>query len=96
MILLPVVLEIANVNAAVLNPCTLVFGAVVMVSGAMAFPITSFPNVNSLLAEDDVGRPYLLAKHFLVPGMTMTLFVLVTLLTIMGPYMTYMLGTVGK
>eukprot|EP00759_Apiculatamorpha_spiralis_P026188 PhF_6_TR29293/c0_g1_i1/m.42935/K14430/PHO87_91; phosphate transporter len=71
LILLPIVKEIATMKG--LGSRELIFCAVVMCSGAMAFPITSFPNVNSLLAEDDQGKPYLLARHYLVPGMVGTL-----------------------
>eukprot|EP00760_Papus_ankaliazontas_P025777 PhM_4_TR2872/c0_g1_i1/m.54953/K14430/PHO87_91; phosphate transporter len=92
MILLPVVLEVSNLNSAMPDARFLVFSAVTMCSGAMAFPITSFPNVNSLLAEDDTGKSYLLAKNFVLPGMLMTLFTLTALCTFMDPYMTFVLG----
>jgi phosphate transporter len=46
----------------------LVMLAVLMCSGAMAFPISSFPNVNSLLAEDEQGQPWLAANDFILPG----------------------------
>jgi len=51
----------------------------------MAFPITSFPNVNSLLAEDDAGKPYLLARNYLAPGAVGTLVVLVVTIGITYP-----------
>eukprot|EP00009_Paramoeba_aestuarina_P017642 CAMPEP_0201532264 /NCGR_PEP_ID=MMETSP0161_2-20130828/49909_1 /ASSEMBLY_ACC=CAM_ASM_000251 /TAXON_ID=180227 /ORGANISM="Neoparamoeba aestuarina, Strain SoJaBio B1-5/56/2" /LENGTH=41 /DNA_ID= /DNA_START= /DNA_END= /DNA_ORIENTATION= len=38
----------------------------------MMLPITSFPNVNSLLAEDESGNPYLVSKNYIVPGFVMT------------------------
>lgn len=68
-----------------ITPEALVFCAVFMCSGAMAFPISSFPNVNSLLAEDEVGVPYLKARDFLVPGTIMTLLCLVLLIVILPP-----------
>ena len=46
----------------------LILVAVLMCSGAMAFPISSFPNVNSLLAEDEQGQPYLSANDYILPG----------------------------
>lgn len=46
----------------------LVVVSVLMCSGAMAFPISSFPNVNSLLAEDEQGQPWLAANDYLLPG----------------------------
>ena len=36
---------------------------------AMALPMSSFPNVNSLLAEDDYGTPYLVPKDFVKAGL---------------------------
>ena len=38
------------------------------VSAAMALPMSSFPNVNSLLAEDDYGAPFLSASDFVRTG----------------------------
>ena len=38
------------------------------VSSAMALPMSSFPNVNSLLAEDDYGVPFLSAREFVSAG----------------------------
>lgn len=34
----------------------------------MALPFSSFPNVNSLLVEDDNGKPYLSVKDFAKVG----------------------------
>lgn len=68
-----------------MSPATLVFLSVLMCSGAMAFPISSFPNVNSLLAEDEFGKPYLAARDFLGIGSVITLFLVVSLATWMLP-----------
>ncbi|CCW68550.1 unnamed protein product [Phytomonas sp. Hart1] len=56
-----------------------------MCSGAMAFPISSFPNVNSLLAEDPKGNPYLRAKNFLTTGLLIQLILFISLITWMVP-----------
>jgi hypothetical protein len=34
----------------------------------MALPVSSFPNLNSLSAEDDLGGAYLRPAHFLLAG----------------------------
>eukprot|EP00796_Vickermania_ingenoplastis_P004628 gene4629-3333_t len=68
------------------TPQSLVMIASLMCSGAMAFPISSFPNVNSLLAEDAQGKPYLRAKDFLFCGTLITLFFAACLITWMVPY----------
>ncbi|CUF95390.1 sodium/sulphate symporter, putative [Bodo saltans] len=72
-------------TASAISPATLVFLSVLMCSGAMAFPISSFPNVNSLLAEDEFGKPYLAARDFLGIGTVITLFLVVSLATWMLP-----------
>ncbi|CCW60176.1 unnamed protein product [Phytomonas sp. EM1] len=56
-----------------------------MCSGAMAFPISSFPNMSSLLAEDPKGNPYLRAKNFLSCGLLIQLIIFVSVVTWMVP-----------
>jgi hypothetical protein len=34
----------------------------------MALPVSSFPNLNSLSAEDDLGGAYLRPAHFIIAG----------------------------
>eukprot|EP00331_Platyophrya_macrostoma_P034712 CAMPEP_0176440002 /NCGR_PEP_ID=MMETSP0127-20121128/20299_1 /TAXON_ID=938130 /ORGANISM="Platyophrya macrostoma, Strain WH" /LENGTH=772 /DNA_ID=CAMNT_0017824419 /DNA_START=130 /DNA_END=2445 /DNA_ORIENTATION=- len=63
------------------SPQALVFLSVLMCSGAMAFPISSFPNVNSLLAEDEFGQPYLKARDFLGIGTVVTVALIASLVT---------------
>eukprot|EP00658_Telonema_sp_P-2_P023874 TRINITY_DN19579_c0_g3_i3.p1 TRINITY_DN19579_c0_g3~~TRINITY_DN19579_c0_g3_i3.p1 ORF type:complete len:101 (+),score=18.55 TRINITY_DN19579_c0_g3_i3:135-437(+) len=75
-----------NASGIDITPELLVFLSTLMCSAAMAFPISSFPNVNSLLAEDDLGRPYLKAKDFLVTGLLVTLVFFVSCGTWMVPY----------
>lgn len=73
------------------SPQSLVMIASLMCSGAMAFPISSFPNVNSLLTEDAHGKAYLRAKDFLFCGSLVTVFFTLSLITWMVPYTYYAL-----
>lgn len=50
-------------------------------STACALPMTSFPNVNSLMAADDLGKPWLSVKNFLVAGIPTTITLAVLLVT---------------
>lgn len=73
------------------SPQSLVMIAALMCSGAMTFPISSFPNVNSLLVEDSSGNPYLRAKDFLLSGSIVSFFFFVCLISWMVPYTNYLL-----
>lgn len=77
--------SLLGILSASASPASLVFISVLMCSGAMAFPISSFPNVNSLLAEDEFGKPYLKAGDFLGIGTVVTLFLVLSLVTWMLP-----------
>jgi phosphate transporter len=78
-IVLPIVKEVGmqipggNVNI-------LVFGAVLMCSGAMGLPISGFPNITAVSLEDVTGRPYLKTKDFLLVGVPVS--IIVCLLTV--------------
>lgn len=52
------------------------------VSGAMALPFSSFPNVNSLLIVDDFQQPYLNVSDFLKTGLLITLVVTLLIATL--------------
>ena len=52
------------------------------VSGAMALPFSSFPNVNSLLIVDDFHRKYLTTHDFVKTGVPMSLFTLLFIATL--------------
>lgn len=97
MILLPIVAKIGflmppSTGMLTVTPQSMVVLSALMCSGAMAFPISSFPNVNSLLAEDAKGRPYLQAKDFLFAGTVVQLFFTVCLFTWMVPITNMILG----
>lgn len=96
MILLPIIVKIGflmpeSSGILAVTPQSMVMLAALMCSGAMAFPISSFPNVNSLLAEDSKGKPYLRAKDFLFCGTVITLVFTACLVTWMVPLTNYVL-----
>lgn len=90
LLLSPVIVEIASVNPALPSAKTLVFLNTLMMSASMTFPISSFPNVNSLLAEDEQARPYLEPKDFLLPGGIMTVVGILQLISYMVPFAEFM------
>eukprot|EP00899_Mesostigma_viride_P017284 jgi/Mesvir1/25557/Mv01794-RA.1 len=51
-------------------------------SAAMALPMTSFPNVNSLLVEDDYGVPYLRVVDFIKVGAPVSIMVVTAIATL--------------
>ena len=63
----------ATIGAAAGAPARVVFCCALTCSAAMALPMSSFPNVNSLLAEDDYGRAYLSAADFVKVGLPASL-----------------------
>jgi phosphate transporter len=52
------------------------------INSTMSLPMTSFPNINSLLIADDFGRPFLHAMDFVRHGISSSLIVLALLSTI--------------
>jgi phosphate transporter len=60
---------VASIGASLGEPLSVVFCCVLAVSAAMALPMSSFPNVNSLLAEDDYGATYLTPRDFVRAGL---------------------------
>merc|ERR1711974_52690 len=69
MILMPL---IARVGVDFGLPKVMVVGTAFVVSGAMALPFSSFPNVNSVLIVDDFQRPYLSTKDFVSTGLLLS------------------------
>ena len=78
-IIMPVVVKI---GVAIGHSQSVLMASALMCSGAMALPMTSFPNINSLLAEDDYGRPYLEVADFLKYGGMFSGATLVLLITL--------------
>lgn len=73
----------------------LVFLSAMACSASMALPMSSFPNVSALLAEDDHGLPYLKPKDFLRPGLPASLTVIVLVVTV-GYSMAYFDGALNE
>jgi len=63
---------VATIGMEVGQPVPLVFCCALACSAAMALPVSSFPNLNSLMAEDDLGDSYLSSAHFLATGVPAT------------------------
>lgn len=78
LILMPI---IASIGKTLDMPEAVVLGAAFAVSGAMALPFSSFPNVNSLLIVDDFQQPYLNVSDFLKTGLLITLVVTLLIAT---------------
>jgi len=66
---------IASIGAHAGAPAQIVFCCTLTCSAAMALPMSSFPNVNSLLAEDDYGRAYVNAADFVLVGLPASMLV---------------------
>eukprot|EP00931_Biecheleriopsis_adriatica_P073807 TRINITY_DN48021_c0_g1_i1.p1 TRINITY_DN48021_c0_g1~~TRINITY_DN48021_c0_g1_i1.p1 ORF type:complete len:727 (+),score=132.17 TRINITY_DN48021_c0_g1_i1:42-2222(+) len=79
LVLMPLVVELGH-DAGV-GQLAVLLGAFAC-STACALPMTSFPNVNSLMAVDDLGKPWLSVKHFLVAGIPTTLTLACLLVTL--------------
>mmetsp|Transcript_69560 Transcript_69560/g.175641 ORF Transcript_69560/g.175641 Transcript_69560/m.175641 type:complete len:698 (+) Transcript_69560:51-2144(+) len=75
LVLMPLVVQLGN--AAGVSELSVMVGGLGC-SVACALPMTSFPNVNSLMAVDDHGKPWLAMNNFLAAGTPMT--ILMTLL----------------
>lgn len=60
----------------------LVLGGTFAASSAMAFPISSFPNMATLQVEDETGKAYVSAQELLKVGSLMTVIATVVLLTV--------------
>lgn len=78
LVFMPVVAELGK-QADVANIA--VFVGALGCSVACALPMTSFPNVNSLLATDDFQQPWLGVRHFLIAGIPMTICGAIVLVT---------------
>lgn len=78
-ILMPI---IARIGVSLQMPEVVVIGSAFAVSGAMALPFSSFPNVNSLLILDDFQRPYLNVRDFMHVGLPMSLLTILLIATV--------------
>lgn len=64
--------------------CVLMFVCMwcIIVSGAMALPFSSFPNVNSLLMVDDFRKSYLTTSDFVLTGLPLSILTMLLISTL--------------
>lgn len=79
LILSPLIVEIGVDNGNVRSLCIC---ATLMMSGTMSLPMSSFPNVNSLLIDDDFNRPFLRPVDYLKHGTPISTMLLILTATI--------------
>lgn len=78
LILTPIIVDIARSTGQVQVVLML---STLMVSGAMSLPMSSFPNANSLLVDDDFARPFLHPMDFIKHGSAISIICLGSLCT---------------
>jgi len=78
-ILMPI---IARIGVTLQIPEVVVIGSAFAVSGAMALPFSSFPNVNSIHILDDFQKPYLNTEDFMRSGLTMSVITVLLICTV--------------
>eukprot|EP00457_Paulinella_chromatophora_P003041 gb/GEZN01003046.1/.p1 GENE.gb/GEZN01003046.1/~~gb/GEZN01003046.1/.p1 ORF type:complete len:721 (+),score=71.83 gb/GEZN01003046.1/:87-2249(+) len=79
MMLTPVIVSLGQ-RLGNLHP--MVMTSTLMMSGTMSLPMSSFPNVNSLLVVDDYGKPYIHPMDYLQHGSVIAVTILVLLSTV--------------
>jgi len=79
LILTPVVIAIGN---AIHHTHSLVFTTIFMLNLTMSLPISTFPNINSWLVDDDFHRPFLHARDFVRHGVAVSLLMLALMSTV--------------
>ncbi len=78
-ILMPLLVE---VGVKLNMPVVLTISCAFAISGAMALPFSSFPNINSLMVRDDMAQAYLAAKDIVKTGAPFTAITLVLIATL--------------
>lgn len=63
----------AKVGESVGHPELMIMTSIIMCSGAMPLPMSSFPNLNAISLEDANGVPYLKTLDFIMVGVPQTL-----------------------
>jgi len=80
-VVLPIV---ANVGQQIGHARLLVYVCVIMCSGAMALPVSSFPNANSFAVKDDKsGRSVLYVTDYLKVGLPVAVFLIINSQTVL-------------
>lgn len=78
-VLMPVIVSV-GVNLEM--PEVIVIGAALAISGAMALPFSSFPNVNAVMLKDDLHQPFLNVHDVVRIGAPMTVITIVLIATL--------------
>jgi phosphate transporter len=86
LILTPIIVDIARTTGQV--QIVLMLSAFMM-SGAMSLPMSSFPNANSLLVDDDFSRPFLHPMDFIKHGSVISAACFMSLCTV-GYFLAYL------
>ncbi|KAI8386805.1 SPX domain-containing protein [Blakeslea trispora] len=81
LIVLPIVAEVGS-QLADPQPRMLVMGTAFVCSAAMGLPVSGFPNMNAISQENELGKPYLSTKDFLVNGVPSSIFAMLCIATI--------------
>lgn len=79
LILTPIIVDIAVSSGEVQ---VVVMLSTLMMSGAMSLPMSSFPNANSLLVDDDFGRNFLHPMDFIKHGSAISVIILTALCSV--------------
>ncbi|KAI8375606.1 SPX domain-containing protein [Choanephora cucurbitarum] len=81
LIVLPIVAEVGS-QLADPQPRMLVMGTAFVCSAAMGLPVSGFPNMNAISQENELGKPYLSTKDFLINGVPSSIFAMLCIATI--------------
>ncbi|EPB83339.1 hypothetical protein HMPREF1544_09929 [Mucor circinelloides 1006PhL] len=81
LIVLPIVAEVGS-QLADPQPRMLVMGTAFVCSAAMGLPVSGFPNMNAISQENELGKPYLTTKDFLINGVPSSIFSMLCIATI--------------
>ncbi|CAO3686385.1 unnamed protein product [Rhizopus stolonifer] len=81
LIVLPIVAEVGT-KLADPQPRMLVMGTAFVCSAAMGLPVSGFPNMNAISQENELGKPYLSTKDFLLNGIPSSVFATLLIATV--------------
>lgn len=81
LIVLPIVAEVGS-QLADPQPRMLVMGTAFVCSAAMGLPVSGFPNMNAISQENELGKPYLTTKDFLINGVPSSVFATLCITTL--------------
>ncbi|KAI9268480.1 SPX domain-containing protein [Helicostylum pulchrum] len=81
LIVLPIVAEV-GAQLTDPQPRMLVMGTAFVCSAAMGLPVSGFPNMNAISQENELGKPYLTTKDFLLNGVPSSIFATLCITTV--------------